>query len=409
MKILVIDGRPDAHDRLAAAMAARGHDVTWWTDTRPAPGAAAGTHHVLVPPDPHLEDSNPALGPLRSIHSYSVRVARMLEAVEPTPHVVIHDAPSGAGMLLRSHCHAPAVARFQHTGAAPRLARFVGRPPETALRAHCLLEGAFGASVSHSVAIVTHSQHARARCPAPWRDGVEVVPAPCPRRAAPALLPKLRGRRKGTPLIALAAPTLEAIWGIDLALDAITRVAATSGPIDVVLMGRPEVVLGPEIERRNPLRRFNEAAQRAARAGVSLIRTGYAEHATRSAMFTGADAVVFASVDAPSLEPLLEAMTVGATIVASDRSEASEYVTDGVEALLGDPLQTDPFAARIARVLDDRALAAALGTAAAVAASRFPVSTCLDRWEELLERVRAQVEPRKPRRDRTSILGPIKP
>jgi glycosyltransferase involved in cell wall biosynthesis len=130
------------------------------------------------------------------------------------------------------------------------------------------------------------------------------------------------------------------------------------------------------------------------------------------------EAVVFAGFrpDAPRLLPAfdvlavpsrregaplvtLEAMAAGVPVVASAIPGIDEQITDGVEGLLVPPDDPPALAAALARVLDDRALAARLGEAGrrrvrAAYDVRDTVARTLALYHEVAGAPRAAVGPR---------------
>ena len=89
---------------------------------------------------------------------------------------------------------------------------------------------------------------------------------------------------------------------------------------------------------------------------------------------------------------LLEAMSSGRPVVASNRGGIPELVEDGRTGLLADPARPDTFADALVRVLTDTAFAASMGRAAreAVLASHTP-EALVDRLAEFYSSL---VEPR---------------
>jgi alpha-1,3-rhamnosyl/mannosyltransferase len=84
---------------------------------------------------------------------------------------------------------------------------------------------------------------------------------------------------------------------------------------------------------------------------------GYVEPANRRALYDGARLLVQPSFDEGFGIPVLEAMTAGVPVVASNRGALPEVLGD--TGLLVDPEDADAMAAAIARMIDDGALAAA--------------------------------------------------
>ena len=79
---------------------------------------------------------------------------------------------------------------------------------------------------------------------------------------------------------------------------------------------------------------------------------------------------------------LVEAMAAGLPVVASDIPGYDEVISDGVDGLLVPPRDPEALTAAVARVLDDRRLAARLGEAARHRAARFDWEVVVDELEE---------------------------
>jgi len=101
-------------------------------------------------------------------------------------------------------------------------------------------------------------------------------------------------------------------------------------------------------------------------------------------LYAGSAAVVYPSLAEGFGLPVLEAMANGAAVVTSKGTATEEVAGDA--ALLVDPLDVDAIGAAIERLLDDRALAAELGSAARARASTFT----WDRTAELTRHVYAE-------------------
>jgi len=126
------------------------------------------------------------------------------------------------------------------------------------------------------------------------------------------------------------------------------------------------------------------------RADVSGLRgraraIGFVARDDLDVLYAGSAAVVYPSLAEGFGLPVLEAMANGAAVVTS-KGTATEEVAAGA-ALLVDPLDVDEIGAAIERLLDDRALAAELGSAARARASTFT----WDRTAELTHQVYAEV------------------
>jgi glycosyltransferase involved in cell wall biosynthesis len=180
----------------------------------------------------------------------------------------------------------------------------------------------------------------------------------------------------GSPVIT-AAGRLTWQKGFDVLIRAFPRVVEEFPAASLVILG--------EGGRRQDLE--NEAT----RSGVGrAIR--FAGHRTDvREVLSEADVYVLSSRNEGMANTLLEAMSVGAPIVATDVSGTSEAVRDGREALIVPPENPGELARAITEVLRDRDLASRLGSAAAVRArERFGTSRMIDDLEGLLTSALAQ-------------------
>ena len=100
-----------------------------------------------------------------------------------------------------------------------------------------------------------------------------------------------------------------------------------------------------------------------------LRLAGFVDDATLAALYARATALVFPSYYEGFGLPVLEALAVGGTVIASDASTLPEVGGDA--ALYFPPRDADALASCVTRLLDDPALAAALRVRAPVQAARF--------------------------------------
>jgi len=103
---------------------------------------------------------------------------------------------------------------------------------------------------------------------------------------------------------------------------------------------------------------------------------GYLPREELDVLYAEAAAVVYPSLAEGFGLPVLEAMANGAAVVTSAGTATEEVAGDA--AILVDPLDVGAIARALQRLIDDRALAAALGAAARARASTFT-------WERTAE------------------------
>jgi glycosyltransferase involved in cell wall biosynthesis len=140
--------------------------------------------------------------------------------------------------------------------------------------------------------------------------------------------------------------TLEPRKNVGALLDAYERLAARRRDLPkLVLAGQATDEAKPWLDRlqRSPLRKHVE-------------HRGYIESTNRRALYEGAALLVQPSFDEGFGLPVLEAMTLGIPVVASNAGALPEVLGDA--GPLVDPRQPDEIAAAIERVIDDSAYAA---------------------------------------------------
>ncbi len=210
----------------------------------------------------------------------------------------------------------------------------------------------------------------------PWVDpakvrvllnGVAVRPGPS--GSGRRLLSEL-GLPIGAPVV-VGAGRLTRQKGFDMLIGAFARVACEVPGAHLVILGGGGQRVALEREAAgSPARQFIHFA-------------GHRDDVP--AILSEADVYALSSRNEGMANTLLEAMAVGAPIVATDVSGTREAVTDGVEALVVPPEDPDALAGAIVRLLTDRSLAAAMGAAARRrAASSFSQDRMLDQLEALL-------------------------
>ncbi|MBI1964195.1 MAG: glycosyltransferase family 4 protein, partial [Candidatus Rokubacteria bacterium] len=128
----------------------------------------------------------------------------------------------------------------------------------------------------------------------------------------------------------------------------------------------------------------------AAAAGVAAEFRGVVPQPELPRVYAEADAFVLASFTEGHPKVLLEAMSAGVPVVASDCAGNRSLVADGRTGLLFDPARPDELAERLERVLGDHALAAALARAGREqVVARYDLAALVAREIELVRSVAA--------------------
>jgi glycosyltransferase involved in cell wall biosynthesis len=168
------------------------------------------------------------------------------------------------------------------------------------------------------------------------------------------------------------AQPIDAASGSPVALKAPRAEGGSRTLPELVLAGRATEEAAPWLERiaRPPLKGF-------------VRHIGYVEPVNRRALYDGARLLVMPSFEEGFGIPVLEAMSAGVPVVAADRGSLPE-VLGGAGALVN-PDRPEEIAAAIARMLNDRCLAADCVSRGIARAREF-------RWDRTIHRVRAAYE-----------------
>jgi glycosyltransferase involved in cell wall biosynthesis len=193
---------------------------------------------------------------------------------------------------------------------------------------------------SRANAIVVMSEHVRAevcRVLAVDAGKITVIPP-----GAPPWPPRTAAPADG---YVLFIGTLEPRKNVGVLLDAYERLSGRTVP-ELVVAGKATGAARPWLDRmaRPPL------------AG-RVRHLGYVDDADRRALYEGASVLVVPSLDEGFGLPVLEAMTLGVPVVASNRGSLPEVLGDAGQLI--DATDPQGFSQAIERVLRDSAFAAA--------------------------------------------------
>ncbi len=159
--------------------------------------------------------------------------------------------------------------------------------------------------------------------------------------------------------------------GFDHLIDAFAHVAAAHEDAHLVILGE-----GGKRE---------ELEARAAGTGVDGRIHLVGHRGDVRDIIAAADVYALSSVNEGMANTLLEAMSVGASIVATEVSGTAEAVSDGVEALVVPPADVDALAGALMRLLENPELALRVGAAAAArAAASFSMDRMISELESIL-------------------------
>lgn len=278
-----------------------------------------------------------------------------------------------AGRFDVVHAHLPYAAAFGRlvTRSLP-----AGRRPRLVYTEHSLWSKAAvltrlvnRATVGFDDALFVVSEPARAALPARLRAKAQVVIHGVDQRRSQELLAQGAAVRSSVrdelgvgpdELLVLTVANLRAEKGHDVLLDAAGRLAATHPQLRFVVAGD-----GPLAD---------QLAARRAQLGLAghLDLIGHRHDALR--LMAGADLFVLPSHQEGLPVALMEAMSMGLPVVATDVGGVRTIVTDQVEGLVVAPGRPGDLAEAVARLADDAALRCAFGAAARAASAAFDIA-----------------------------------
>ncbi|MHA6782440.1 MSMEG_0565 family glycosyltransferase [Pseudonocardia saturnea] len=123
--------------------------------------------------------------------------------------------------------------------------------------------------------------------------------------------------------------------------------------------------------------------------GVDVVQLGTVDEAELGGWYAAADALAFPSVKEGWGLVVLEALSLGLPVVASDLPVFGEYLTDGVDALLPAVGDSPALAAALHRIITDGALRERLRTGGHAVAERYTWAASAQRHREVYADVRA--------------------
>ncbi|MBL8698398.1 MAG: glycosyltransferase [Alphaproteobacteria bacterium] len=188
-------------------------------------------------------------------------------------------------------------------------------------------------------------------------------------------------------VVSYATRGLESYRGFPAFMSAIAELAARRPKLHALVLGEDRTFYGrPPPDGRGWKEIMLERLPGLDRGRVHFLGTLPWEGYRRVLQTTQAH--VYLTVPFVLSWSLIEAMACGAPIVGSDTAPVREVIADGESGLLADFHAPSAIAERIGALLDDRAMAARLGTAArATAIERYAARDLLPRHIALIEAV----------------------
>jgi glycosyltransferase-like protein len=125
------------------------------------------------------------------------------------------------------------------------------------------------------------------------------------------------------------------------------------------------------------------------RLGVDVVQVGTVDDAELAGWYAAADVLAFPSVKEGWGLVVLEALSMGLPVVASDLPVFGEYLTDGVDALLPPVGDSAALAAALRRVIGDPVLRDRLRAGGHAVAGRYTWAASAQRHREIYAGIRA--------------------
>ena len=229
-------------------------------------------------------------------------------------------------------------------------------------------------------------------------DGIDSQRFARSRRDACSALPRsIAGRviPSGTRIVSFVARSLDRLRGFDRFLSAANRLLQARADVLCVVVGEPIVRRGLDTEFHNRDYPAHLMAQEPPFDPDRLWMVGRATPGVVAEVLTASDLHVAPSREYPVARSLLEAMTAGCVVLASDTEPHREVVQHGRTGLLVEGQDTETLARQALAVLADPAAYRPLGDGAAASArEHYSRDVCLPRLAEQFSALAAGKEGR---------------
>lgn len=244
--------------------------------------------------------------------------------------------------------------------------------------------------------------HQRSVFPEELRLKIEVIPEGIDtdlyRRRSDALrvLPDGTAIPAGTRVVTYVSRGFERMRGFDVFMKAAKRIYRQFPDVLFVCVGSDRVCYGDPTER-GAYRTYRERALAEGDYDLSKFRfVGRVDEAALAGLLSVSDLHIYLTVPFITSWSMLDAMSCGCVVLASDQACTREYITHGRNGLLCGFFDDEGIAEAAVRVLRDPAAHQPLGEAArATIEEKYSVDVCLPRIKAMFEEVAAN-GPRTP-------------
>lgn len=263
---------------------------------------------------------------------------------------------------------------------------------------HVALQSLVYASVLNSDVSVVPSQHARNCFPAELRHHVRVqmegfeLPAPVQNRKA---LKHQLGLPEGAPVVGFAARSLESMRGFDIFVQVAKLIHRRLPAVQFLVLGDETTLYGSETVHMNGQSFKQYLWQKMEMNGEPFTFKPFMEYSQFLLHMQAMDIILFPIFEGAGNWGLFEAMAAGLPVLASNRCFVPEVITDGIDGLLFDPLDSTGLAAATESLLTHPQLAQQLAESARhTIATRFSVDNAASGYANIIEEAVARFEGR---------------
>jgi glycosyltransferase involved in cell wall biosynthesis len=373
----------------------------------------AGVRKLIYRPSDEVLADHPIAAGVTGTLSHAVGVYEALrDRPDVRPELVVSHGSFGSSLFLPHIYDSPIVNFFEYFYRA--VGQDLGYRPEQSVGEDLLLRYRANNAMSlldleNCDAAWCPTQHQKGLMPAAYRHKVEVVhdgiDTDAFRRDASAArrLPDGTEINRETRIVTYVARGFEMLRGFDIFMRTAKRIYQQFPDVVFVVAGSDGIVYGSEAQCGGQAS-FRERVLNEDHYDLSRFRfVGKLPHAALTRLLSISDLHVYLTVPFFTSWSVLEAMSGGCVVLASDQACVREYLCDGENGLLCDFFDVEGLARRAVDVLKDPAAYRPLGEAARrTIEATYSIDVTLPKIKAMFERI-AAMGPRTPS-ERAEVL-----
>jgi glycosyltransferase involved in cell wall biosynthesis len=417
MRVLFIHRAFPGQFRYIAPLLARRHgwNCTFLTTDREVQAPAGVRKINYRPVDDVLVDNPAARGTTNSLgHALGVYEALRTHG-DVTPDLIVSHGGHGSTLFLPHLYDCPIINFFEYFYRAT--GQDLGYRPEQPVTEDLLLRYRADNAMTlldleNCDAAWCPTEHQKSLMPAAYRAKVEVVhdgiDADTFRRVGGVerRLPDGSLVGSGTRIVTYVARGLEMLRGFDVFMRTSKRIYEQFPDVVFVVAGSDRIIYGSESQRGGELS-FRARVLKEGDYDLARFRfVGKLPQPQLARLLSISDLHVYLTVPFFTSWSVLEAMSSGCVVLASDQACVRDYLTDGVNGLLCDFFDVDGLARRAVEVLKDQRAFRHLGAAARrTIEETFSIDATLPKIRAMFERIAAK-GPRVPTERAEFLIRP---